>query len=66
MKRIAYWSQSLRKSGQFLSDHRAADRGPGYRRNPFVNQVSFFATSQGAKRVVVQGRNPFVNQVSFF
>jgi len=35
-------SQSLRKSGQFLSE-----RGEGYRRvenrrNPFVNQVSFF------------------------
>jgi len=38
-----------------------------YRRNPFVNQVSFFSRckdtlkTKGEKR-----RNPFVNQVSFF
>ncbi len=36
------WSQSLRKSGQFLSCSPSTRSIPCSRRNPFVNQVSFF------------------------
>jgi len=37
------------------------------RRNPFVNQVSFFAYIERKKAEYgFPGRNPFVNQVSFF
>jgi len=37
-----------------------------YGRNPFVNQVSFFAISPGPIQRSWPSRNPFVNQVSFF
>jgi|GEM_PF-4151641 len=36
------------------------------RRNPFVNQVSFFRSASMTTANTPPGRNPFVNQVSFF
>jgi len=46
-------SQSLRKSGQFLShppdDHPEA----GDRRNPFVNQVSFFVSFRSIIKPII-------------
>jgi len=59
-------SQSLRKSGQFLSNLSRANLSGADRRNPFVNQVSFFTHVRPRSACTRTCRNPFVNQVSFF
>ena len=52
---IDEWSQSLRKSGQFLSGASRSLRGVSAPcRNPFVNQVSFFYSTDPAFRKQVE------------
>jgi len=67
MKLKRHWSQSLRKSGQFLCSMKQSKSRKSCLSQSLRKSGQFlFKTHQRKNSNIVKGRNPFVNQVSFF